>query len=164
MVGEDTVVLLDLMEMFGNVGVPDNATLRLYGVYAESLRRLAKAEAEFYESNVEERLRSTGLDESELMRLGSEFGDRINAVRDRAIMLVYRRHREHVWIEHAIGHVESALEASDLEDRPSRPPAICFIDLTGYTRLTEERGDAFAADIAARLAMLVKDISRRRGG
>jgi adenylate cyclase len=38
------------------------------------------------------------------------------------------------------------------------------VDLTGYTRLTEERGDRFAADVAARLASLVKDISRRRGG
>jgi hypothetical protein len=34
------------------------------------------------------------------------------------------------------------------------------VDLTGYTRLTEERGDRFAADVAAQLASLVKDISR----
>jgi class 3 adenylate cyclase len=26
-----------------------------------------------------------------------------------------------------------------------RPPAVCFLDLTGYTRLTEERGDEAAA-------------------
>jgi adenylate cyclase len=38
------------------------------------------------------------------------------------------------------------------------------VDLTGYTRLTEERGDRFAADVAAQLASLVKDIARRRAG
>src|SRR5215208_3460877 len=40
----------------------------------------------------------------------------------------------------------------------------CFVDLTGYTRLTEERGDEAAAQVAARLVALVNDISRRRGG
>jgi adenylate cyclase len=45
-----------------------------------------------------------------------------------------------------------------------RPPAICFVDLTGYTQLTEERGDEVAAQIAGRLASLVTDISRSRGG
>ncbi len=46
----------------------------------------------------------------------------------------------------------------------SKPPAICFVDLTGYTRLTEERGDEYAAELASNLATLVEDISRRRGG
>jgi adenylate cyclase len=46
----------------------------------------------------------------------------------------------------------------------AQPPAICFVDLTGYTRLTEERGDEAAAQVAARLVALVNDISRRRGG
>jgi class 3 adenylate cyclase len=36
--------------------------------------------------------------------------------------------------------------------------------LTGYTRLTEERGDEAAAHLAARLADLVEDISRGHGG
>jgi class 3 adenylate cyclase len=50
--------------------------------------------------------------------------------------MVYRRRREH-----AINHVEEALESSGLQPRVPQPPAICFVDLTGYTCLTEERGD-----------------------
>jgi class 3 adenylate cyclase len=45
-----------------------------------------------------------------------------------------------------------------------RPPAICFVDLTGYTQLTEERGDEVAARVAGRLAWLVNDVARSRGG
>jgi class 3 adenylate cyclase len=45
-----------------------------------------------------------------------------------------------------------------------RPPAICFVDLTGSTRLTEERRDEVAAQVAGQLAALVNDISRSRGG
>ena len=78
--------------------------------------------------------------------------------------MVYRRRREHVWTEHAINHVEEALESSGLQQRVPQPPAICFVDLTGYTRLTEERGDDAAAQVAGRLVALVNDISRRRGG
>src|SRR4029450_6613346 len=53
---------------------------------------------------------------------------------------------------------------SGLQQRVPQPPAICFVDLTGYTRLTEERGDEAAAQVAGRLVALVNDISRRRGG
>jgi hypothetical protein len=45
-----------------------------------------------------------------------------------------------------------------------RPPAICFVDLTGYTRFTEEQGDEAAARLAADLAILVEEISLRRDG
>jgi class 3 adenylate cyclase len=38
------------------------------------------------------------------------------------------------------------------------------VDLTGYTRLTEEQGDAAAAELAGRLAALVEGISRRYAG
>lgn len=163
-VGEDDELLIDLLAAFQSVGAPQEAILRLYAVYADSLRRLAKAEAEFYEANIEGKLRSSGLSEEQLMRFGSEFGARVNDLREQAISMIYRRHREHVWFEHAIGHVESALDQSDVGARIPKPPSICFVDLTGYTRLTEERGDAFAAEVAGQLASLVKDISRRRGG
>jgi adenylate cyclase len=45
-----------------------------------------------------------------------------------------------------------------------RPPAVCLLDLTGYTRLTEERGDEAAADLAAPLAGLVRRSRWSMGG
>jgi adenylate cyclase len=162
--GEDDVTMLEIAETFRGAGGQDEATLRLLAVYADSLRRIAKAEADFYETNVERRLRATGLDERRLIEFGTRFGDRIIGLLERAIFMIYRRHREHIWTEHAINHVEEALEGSGLEERVPRPPAICFVDLTGYTQLTEERGDQAAAEVAGRLATLVTDIARRRDG
>ena len=49
-------------------------------------------------------------------------------------------------------------------ERPTRPPAIAFLDLTGYTALTEERGDEAGADLAERMATLVNDAARPHGG
>ena len=43
-------------------------------------------------------------------------------------------------------------------------PAICFLDITGYTRLTQERGDAAAAELADELARLVQRTSVKHGG
>ncbi len=39
-----------------------------------------------------------------------------------------------------------------------------FLDLVGYTRLTEERGDQAAAELAGTLAVLVDRSSREHGG
>ena len=44
--GEDDVTMLDIVELFSGAGVEDEATLRLLAVYADSLRRIAKAEAD----------------------------------------------------------------------------------------------------------------------
>jgi class 3 adenylate cyclase len=162
--GQDDLAHLDVMELFRSVDVPDEAVLRLFAVYADAAHRLAKAEAELYEANIEERLRASGMNERELIEFGTDFGNRVSAALEQALVVVYRRHRVHAWIDHSVNHVEAALDAEGIESHVPQPPAICFVDLTGYTRLTEERGDRFAADVAAQLASLVKDIARRRGG
>ncbi len=51
-----------------------------------------------------------------------------------------------------------------IHSRLERVPAMCFFDLTGYTRLTEERGDEVAADLARSLASLVQKNSVQYGG
>jgi adenylate cyclase len=156
--------LVDLLRKFMGAGAGEGPTLRLLRVYADSMRRIAKAEAELYESAIEEPLRLSGRSEGELIDFGARFGGNVNAQLERAFLDIYHRHREHIWIEHSIGHAEIALERAGLFEKVPKPPAICFVDLTGYTRLTEERGDEFAAELASNLASLVEDISRRRGG
>jgi adenylate cyclase len=162
--GEDDATMLEVAGLFRGAGAGDDATLRLLAVYADSLRRIAKAEADHYEANVERRLRAEGVDERQLIELGTQLGDRVSGLLEQVLLMVYRRRHWHVWTEHVINHVEEALERSGLQQRVAQPPAICFVDLTGYTRLTEERGDEAAAQVAGRLLALVNDISRRRGG
>ena len=156
--------LVGLLQAFFAAGAEEGPMLRLLRVYADSLRRITKAEAELFESEIEEPLRRAGQTERELMELGATLGGRVNTQLERALLDIYHRHREHIWIEHSINHAEIALERAGLFEKVPKPPAICFVDLTGYTRLTEERGDEFAAELAAQLASLVEDISRRRGG
>src|SRR4029453_15516632 len=57
-----------------------------------------------------------------------------------------------------------ALEETGVLGRPGRVPAMCFLDLVGYTRLTEGRGDAAAAGLAESLAVLFRRSAREHGG
>ena len=66
--GEDDATMLEVAALFGAARVGDDATLRLLSVYADSLRRIAKAEADYYEANIERHLRAKGLDERQISR------------------------------------------------------------------------------------------------
>jgi len=63
-----------------------------------------------------------------------------------------------------VREVENALGRSGLRSSPARPPAMCFLDISGYTRLTEERGDEAAAELAGRLSRLVQQTAERHRG
>ena len=79
-------------------------------------------------------------------------------------MAAYRRQQELAWTEQLVEEIEDALEQAGGFGRPGRVPAMCFLDLVGYTRLTEERGDQVAAELAESLAVLVGRSSREHGG
>jgi adenylate cyclase len=83
---------------------------------------------------------------------------------DQALMGIYRRQQKLAWTEHLIEDIETALEQAGVLGRPERVPAMCFLDLVGYTRLTEERGDQAAAELAGSLGVLVERSSREHGG
>jgi class 3 adenylate cyclase len=64
---------------------------------------------------------------------------------ERQLAWLLRRKLEHNAFQHIVEHVENAVEAAGAASpMPTRPPAICFIDLSGYTALTEELGDQVA--------------------
>jgi adenylate cyclase len=79
-------------------------------------------------------------------------------------MGIYRRQPELAWTEELVEHIEAALEEAGVQGRPERVPAMCFLDLVGYTRLTEQQGDQVAAALAATLAVLVDRSAREHGG
>ncbi len=154
-----------LMGRAMELGFVDEATsVRFGNVYAEALRRIALVETEVYHSGVEMPLLRSGLGERRAMELASEAGEGFTELLDEALMAVYRRQQELTWTEHQIEHVEQALEASGVALPPGQPPAMCFLDLTGYTRLTEERGDEEAAALAARLSDIVQHGPRQHRG
>ena len=95
---------------------------------------------------------------------GADFVADMNALQERAVIELYRLQQAKAWTANIIDGVETMLAAAGLHSRLSHPPAMCFLDITGYTRLTQERGDAAAAELAERLGRLVQRTSIKYGG
>jgi adenylate cyclase len=144
--------------------VDEAVAIRVGNVYAESLRRIASVENEVYHSGIEMPLLRAGHDHRRTIELASEASEGFIDLLDETLMAAYRRQQELTWTEHQIEHIEQALEDSGVPLPPGPPPAMCFLDLSGYTRLTEERGDEQAAALAAGLSDIVQRSSRQHRG
>lgn len=67
--------------------------------------------------------------------------------------------------EYSIQNTERMLEeAGYVTQRKAQPPAVAFVDLTGFTRLTEEQGDEMAAGLALRLGEVSAESIAPHGG
>jgi class 3 adenylate cyclase len=130
----------------------------------DSLRRIAETEAEWWKTEVTTPLVEEGMGEGEMLGAQADLGARMAPLTEQALFALYRGQQEHAWSQSAVEYVEAALEGAGLISRLRRPPAMCFLDITGYTRLTEERGDEAAAGVATTLANLVRRSSTEHGG
>ena len=137
---------------------------RLLRAYGDSLRRIVETETDWYRTEVQQPLLEEGMTETEMLAAQADIGSRMAPLMEQALVSIYHGQQEHAWSQSAVEDVEAALERAGLYRRVRRPPAMCFLDITGYTRLTEERGDEAAADLATRLATLVRGASREHGG
>jgi adenylate cyclase len=94
-----------------------------------------------------------------------EVGVRTSPLGELLAAWLYRRHSETFTVEHRVLHGEDDLERAGIHRRAAAdPPAIVFLDITGYTRLTEELGDEASAAMPMRLASLVQDAASRYSG
>jgi len=75
------------------------------------------------------------------------------------------RHLERTMNDLNIARIEQRLERRGLRPtRPVHPPAVAFVDVSGYTRLTQDRGDDFGARTSVKLGELAEMVMRRHGG
>lgn len=163
-VREDELSIVAAIELQLSKGFRPAVIERWLRVGAESLRRIAETETDFWMTEVERPLLEAGMSEAEMLQTQAELGSEMAPLIEQVLLAIYHGQQEHAWRQGLTEGVEGALERAGLYRRPVRPPAICFLDITGYTRLTEERGDEAAADLAAKLAGLVRRSSQRHGG
>jgi adenylate cyclase len=162
---EDELETVPLVRLAHTTGVADRAWMARVGRgYAEGMRLIASVETEVYHARFEGPLLASGADQRTAMEWASSLSGQFTPLIDRALMGIYRRQQELAWTEHLVEDIETALEQAGVLGRPERVPAMCFLDLVGYTRLTEERGDAAAAELAGALGVLVGRSSREHGG
>jgi class 3 adenylate cyclase len=163
-VREDELALVPAMELLLSFGIRPEAIERLVRAYGDGLRRIVETETDWYRTEVELPFLEGGMTEVEMLAAQADLGSQITPFLDQALVSIYHGQQEHAWSKSAVEDVEGALERAGLYRRVHRPPAVSFLDISGYTRLTEERGDEAAAELATTLATLVRGSSREHGG
>jgi adenylate cyclase len=164
---EDELEVVPLLQLSLSSGFLDQLwSTRLGRGYQEGLRLIAQVEKEVWQARFMAPILEAGAGwQAAIEQAAQRVGD-LNFIPllDRALLAAYRRHQELAWTEGLVEDIEDALEDTGVLGRPERLPAMCFLDLVGYTRLTEERGDQAAAELAGRLAVLVDRSTRDHGG
>jgi adenylate cyclase len=162
---EDELEVVPLLRLGLASGILDSVWLARVGrAYAEGLRLIATAWGEAYQARFEGPVLASGGDRRAAMEQAAQLGVDFEEPGDNALMATYRRQQELLWTEGLVERIEEELERAGALGRPGRVPAMCFLDLVGYTRLTEERGDAAAAALAETLAVLVGRSARAHAG
>ena len=151
-VREDELSVVPAIELQLSNGIRPVVIERWLRVCADSLRRIAETETGWWRTDVEQPLLEGGMSTVQMLEAQADLGSRINPLMEQVLVAIYRGQQEHAWSQSALEDVEDALERAGLLSRLRHPPAVSFLDLTGYTRLTEERGDEAAAELAETLA------------
>jgi adenylate cyclase len=163
-VREDELAVVPVIELQVASGFRPAVIERWLRVCADSLRRIVETETDWWRTEVEVPFLEGGMTETQMLDAQADVGARMTPLLEKALVAMYRGQQEHAWSRSWLEDVEAALERAGLLTRMHHPPAVCFLDITGFTRLTEERGDEAAADLAGKLATLVRRCAREHVG
>lgn len=165
-VREEDLDIISGLPVLLTSGLDEGEVLRAARVWGEGVRRVAQHQVHSFHELIEEPFRRQGLSDDQALGAAlSQVGVRLIPYVGRLVGWLYKRHFEGYQIEHRLGHVETALDTAGLHRKPAPHPEACvFADLSGYTRLTEELGDAAAARMALQLAELMQEVANRHRG
>ena len=143
----------------------DEDLSRFARLYGGAMQRLVPSGLQWFDRTVRQRVATWGLPDAErdtvVYQRGGQFADVVATV----VPWLQRRHREHAVLDYLVSVTEASMEERGMTPaQPKRPPAIAFLDLTGYTALAEEHGDEAAAELAVGLAGIVDEAAREYGG
>jgi adenylate cyclase len=159
---EDEQAILPFLQIQLESGFHQTSIERLLRVSGDALRRIAEQEAAWWQAEVIEPAIAAGKTPEAIAN--PEYAEMIVPLADQALFAMRRAHQARGWTSNIILAFEQMLEKAGIHSSLERLPAICFLDISGYTRLTQELGDDAAADLAATVARLVQRSSVPHGG
>ena len=165
-------VMIGFASLWAEVDPGGDADVRLARIAGETTRRFNEAWLDVWDETARPRLDTQGGattsghvepgDPTDPARNASLRGAEIGRL---MVAWLHDRALERTLNARIIGAFEHALvKAGRLEARPDHPPAIAFVDLSGYTTLTVERGDEAAAAAADRLRTIAEASVHTVGG
>lgn len=136
-------------------GFPLVAFLQIVRVYAQSLRRIAETEVRLFHLYVHEPMIRDALPELEIAEGMGELAADVLPLTAPLTEYLHTRYLRYFTEQDVVGHMETDLGAPGV-DFGQVPVTLCFIDLTGFTRYTEEEGDLEALEVVERFVETVE--------
>jgi adenylate cyclase len=164
LVREDEMDIIPFLEVSHKNDMSQGATERLLRVMGDSLRRIAEQQADWWQTEVVMPLFRQGVKAGDLGNATAKFGERTNVDYQRAFLAIQHAQEARTWTANVLTEIEMAMTNAGLYTRQVQPPAMCFFDITGYTRLTQERGDEAAAELATTFSRMVQRTSNLYAG
>ncbi len=152
---DEDIAALERMAGALRNGFPLIALLQLVRVYAQAGRKIAEAEVRLFHLFVHEPMIRDGVPSLEMAedmeRMASELLPTVAPV----LEYIHGRYLRFYMEQDVVGHMEADLPLT--RSHPDRVSmAFCFVDLTGFTRFTEEEGDEEALDLIERFIETVE--------
>jgi adenylate cyclase len=164
-VRDDELAVVPVIEAGLAVGFRPVSIARRLRVLGDTMRRVAETEADAFRTDLVEPMIAAGATATELSAISTTPDTlRVDETMDEAVLAIWHAQQVRVWTAELIGIVEKSLADAGLLTPLRHPPAICFLDITGYTRLTSERGDVAAGELAEELGRLVTRTAVDHGG
>jgi adenylate cyclase len=143
---EDAEAMKLIADVLG-AGFPLVAVLQLIRVYAQSVRRIADAEVRLFHLFVHEPLIRQGVDALEMAEEMEGMVRDLLPLTSPLMEYVHKRYLRFYMEQDVVGHMEAEMAPGTMSRVQM---AFCFVDLTGFTRYTEEEGDEEALDLVER--------------
>jgi adenylate cyclase len=159
---EDELAVLPFLQLQIESGFRLASIERLMRVSGDALRRISEQEAAWWQAEVIGPAIAAGKTPEEVAR--PAFAEEIVPLADQALFAMHRVYQAQSWTSNIVGAFEQMMQDAGIHSSLQRLPAICFLDISGYTRFTQELGDDAAADLAATMARLVQRSSVKHGG
>ena len=137
-----------------DAGLPIEAVLQLVRVYAQAVRRIADAEVRLFHLFVHEPMMRDGLGAIEMSNEMSALVESVSPVTVPLLEYLHDRYVRYFIEQDVVGHMED--EFGGYSEIDQIRISLCFIDLTGFTRFTEEEGDAEAFSVIERFTEAVE--------
>lgn len=157
--------MLESIDLIGGMADAELA-IRVVRLLGEGARRTTEAALDVYGLAADAaHSRAAGLPDEEIYDRYLAPWSRLARLAPALAAWLHGRHLSAAIDAYSVDATEQVLEkAGFVPPRQSSPPAVAFVDLTGFTRLSEELGDQAAASAAIQLATLADEAARRHSG
>ena len=137
-------------------GLPLPALLQLVRVYGQAMAQIADAEVRLFHLYLHEPLMREGVPGVEVAQAMEGMTREMLPFAMPVINYLHGRMLGYFVEQDVIGHIESDLDDEETAEEGRMRVAIAFADLAGYTKLTEEQGEAEAVGAVERFVETVE--------